>query len=92
MVLPSCSRFSSSSRLTHIHLLLHTLGEWEGDLRLSYTAVIVVVELIELVSNHPLSALTLQVCAIILKGVKVLGHTLYQLLEARIRCWASSVP
>lgn len=63
----------------------------DRNARFARASVAVVVELIQTHHVRPLAtALLVEVAAIVLKGIEILGNALNQLLEAWVRFWAGS--
>jgi len=61
---------------------------WNRYTGLAYTAVGVIIKLVQRIHIPSLAPFAVKVAAIVLKRVKVLRHSLHQLFETRVRLWA----
>jgi len=57
---------------------------------LSYSTVVVIVELVKRILHYPSLAVAVQFAAIVIERIKVLCHTSDKLLEAWVRFWNGS--
>jgi len=64
---------------------------WNRYTGLAYTAVGVIIKLVQRIHIPSLAPFAVKVAAIVLKRVKVLRHSLHQLFETRVRLWAGPI-